>query len=86
MAKSKSTKSQSQTKPTSKAFGKWLRAIPQSSDRSVTLQPPLSLSQSQWAMLAVDAGRRGISLDQLLQGSLNTFVDMVQDDLVQRAA
>lgn len=79
------SKSSSQAKLTSNTFGKWLRSIPQGSDRKVVLQPPVSLTQSQWAMLAVDAGRRGISLDALLQGSINTFVDMVQDDLTKAA-
>jgi hypothetical protein len=76
----KSTTSHS-SKPVSTAFGKWLRSIPQNCDRKVTLQPPVSLTKSQWAMLAVDATRQGITLDQLLQGSINTFVGMVQEDL-----
>ena len=80
-AKAKATKTPTQSNVTSVVFGKWLRAIPQKSDRRVTLQPPISLSQSQWAMLAVDAARQGITLDELLQGSINTFVSMVQDDL-----
>lgn len=84
-APGKSTKSPSQSKLISGVFGKWLRSIPQSSDRTVTLQPPISLTQSQWAMLAVDAGRQGITLDELLQGSIDTFVGMVQDDLAKAA-
>ena len=84
-SKAKSTKSRTQSKPTSTGFGKWLRAIPTSYDQRVTLQPPVSLTQSQWAMLAVDAARQGVTLDQLLQGSINTFVGMVQDDLEKAA-
>jgi hypothetical protein len=45
----------------------------------------VSLTQAEWAMLAVDAGRQGITLDQLLQRSINTFVDMVHDDLTKAA-
>ena len=82
-SRAKSTKTQSQPKLTSSSFGKWLRTIPQNSDQRVTLQPPISLTQSEWAMLAVDASRQGISLDELLQGSINTFVGMVQDDLAK---
>jgi len=84
-AKAKSTKSQTTSKPTSAAFGQWLRAIPQNSDQGVTLQPPIKLSKSQWAMLAVDANRQGVTLDELLQSSIDTFVGMVQEDLVKAA-
>jgi len=81
----KSTKSQPQPKPTAAAFGKWLRSIPQHSDLKVTLQPPVSLTQTQWTMLAVEAARRGVTLDRLLQGSINTFAQMVEDDLARAA-
>jgi hypothetical protein len=84
-AQSKSTKSQSQPKVISGVFGKWLRSIPQSSNPTVTLQPPVSLTQTQWAMLAVEAARQGISLDDLLQNSIDTFVGMVQEDFVKAA-
>jgi hypothetical protein len=84
-AKGKSTKSQSQPKLISGVFGKWLRSIPQSSNRTVTLQPPISLTQTEWAMLAVEAARQGITLDHLLQNSIDTFVGMVQDDFVKAA-
>ena len=84
-AQSKSAKTQAPSKLISGVFGKWLRSIPQSSNRTVTLQPPVSLTQSQWAMLAVEAARQGISLDDLLQNSINTFVGMVQDDLARAA-
>ena len=70
---------------TSTTFGQWLRAIPQNSESRVTLQSPIRLSKSQWAMLAVDAARRGITLDELLQGSIDTFVGMVEDDLGKAA-
>lgn len=73
------------TQSTPAAFAKWLRSIPKGPDGTVTIQPAISLTPSQWAMLAVDAARRGISLDDLLQGSVNTFVDMVQDDLAKAA-
>ena len=84
-AQNKSSKTQAPSKLISGVFGKWLRSIPQSSNRTVTLQPPVSLTQSQWAMLAVEAARQGISLDDLLQNSINTFVGMVQDDLARAA-
>jgi hypothetical protein len=84
-AQSKSTKSQSQPKVISGVFGKWLRSIPQSSHRMVTLQPPVSLTQTEWTMLAVEAARQGISLDDLLQNSINTFVTMVQEDVAKAA-
>jgi hypothetical protein len=84
----KQTKSvKSQPRPTSTnatTFGKWLRSIPRS-DGKVTLQPPLRLTPSQWAILTVDAARRGISLDESLQRSVNTFVDMIQEDLPKAA-
>ena len=70
---------------TSAVFSKWLRSIPQGSDGKVTIQPPISLTQSQWAMLAVDAARQNITLNELLQSSVNTFVGMVQDDLAKAA-
>ena len=82
-AQSKSTKSQ--PKVISGVFGKWLRSIPQSSNRTVTLQPPVTLTQTDWTMLAVEAARQGISLDELLQNSINTFVAMVQDDVAKAA-
>ena len=66
-------------------FSKWLRSIPQGSDGKVTIQPPISLTQSQWAMLAVDAARQNITLNELLQSSVSTFVGMVQDDLAKAA-
>ena len=84
-AQNTSAKTQAPSKLISGVFGKWLRSIPQSSNRTVTLQPPVSLTQSQWAMLAVEAARQGISLDDLLQNSINTFVGMVQDDLARAA-
>jgi len=84
-AQSKSPKSQSQSKLVSGVFGKWLRSIPQNSDRTVTLQPPVSLTPTQWAMLAVEAARQGITLDNLLQNSIDTFVAMVQEDLAKAA-
>ena len=84
-AQSKSTKSQAQPKVISGVFGKWLRSIPQSSNLTVTLQPPVSLTQTQWAMLAVEAARQGITLDDLLQNSIDTFVGMVQDDIAKAA-
>lgn len=84
-AQNKTAKTQAPSKLISGVFGKWLRSIPQSSNRTVTLQPPISLTQSQWAMLAVEAARQGISLDDLLQNSINTFVGMVQDDLTRAA-
>ena len=83
--KAKSSKSQSQPKVISGVFGKWLRSIPQSSNRTVTLQPPISLTQTEWAMLAVEAARQGIGLDDLLQNSIDTFVGMVQEDLAKAA-
>jgi hypothetical protein len=83
-AQSKS-KSQSQTKLTSGGFGKWLRSIPQNSGQTVTLQPPVRLSQTQWAMLAVEASRQGITLDELVQSSIDTFVGMVEEDLAKAA-
>ena len=70
---------------TSAVFSKWLRSIPQGSDGKVTIQPPISLTQSQWAMLAVDAARQNITLNELLQSSVSTFVGMVQDDLAKAA-
>jgi hypothetical protein len=79
------SKSQSQPKVTSGVFGKWLRSIPKSSDRSVTLQPPVSLTQTQWALLAVEASRQGLGLDDLLQNSIDTFVGMVEEDLGKAA-
>ena len=81
----KSTKSQSQSKVISTAFGQWLRSIPQNSERRVTLHPPISLTRAEWAMLAVEAARQGITLDELLQGSIDTFVGMVQDDVAKAA-
>ena len=84
-SQTKSSKSSSQAKLSSNTFGKWLRSIPQGPDRKVVIQPPVSLTQAEWAMLAVDAGRQGITLDQLLQRSINTFVDMVHDDLTKAA-
>lgn len=82
----KSSKTQPHsTSSTSAPFAKWLRSIPQRSDGKVTIQLPISLSPSQWAMLAVDAARRGVTLDQSLQSSVNTFVDIVQDDLGKAA-
>jgi hypothetical protein len=84
-AKAKSTKSSSPSKVTSTTFGHWLRAIPQSSEPRVTLQPPIKLSKTQWTMLAVDATRQGITLDELLQNSIDTFVGMVQEDLGKAA-
>ena len=84
-AHAKSTKSQPQSKVTSTAFGQWLRAIPQNSEGRVTLNPPVSLTKAEWAMLAVDANRQGITLDELLQRSIDTFVGMVQDDLAKAA-
>jgi hypothetical protein len=79
------SKSQSQTKLTSGGFGKWLRSIPQNSGQTVTLQPPVRLSQTQWAMLAVEASRQGVTLDELVQSSIDTFVGMVEDDLAKAA-
>ena len=73
------------TSTSSTSFGKWLRSIPTSSDGTVTLQPPVRLTPSQWAILTVDAARRGITLDESLQRSINTFVDMVQEDLPKAA-
>ena len=70
---------------TSAVFSKWLRSIPQGSDGKVMIQPPISLTQSQWAMLAVDAARQNITLNELLQSSVSTFVGMVQDDLAKAA-
>jgi hypothetical protein len=84
-AQSKSTKSQPQSKVISGVFGKWLRSIPQSSNPTVTLQPPVSLTQTEWTMLAVEAARQGISLDDLLQNSINTFVAMIKDDFAKAA-
>jgi hypothetical protein len=85
----KQTKSvKNQPRPTSTGattFGKWLRSIPTRSDGKVTLQPPVRLTPSQWAILTVDAARRGISLDESLQRSINTFVDMIQEDLPKAA-
>jgi hypothetical protein len=81
----KSTQSTPQSTLTASTFAKWLRSIPPSSDGKVTIQPPISLSQSQWAMLAVDAARQKVTLDELLQSSINTFVAMVQDDLDKAA-
>lgn len=78
-------KAQTQSKLTSATFGKWVRSIPQNSDRRVTLQPPITLTKNQWTMLAVDASRQGISLDELLQSSINTFVGMVEDDVAKAA-
>jgi len=46
----------------------------------VKIQQPISLSQAQWAVLAVDAARQNLTLNELLQGSVNTFVGMVQED------
>jgi hypothetical protein len=84
----KQTKSaKSQSRPSSSGattFGKWLRSIPRS-DGKVTLQPPIQLTPSQWAILSVDAARRGISLDESLQRSINTFVDVIQEDLPKAA-
>jgi hypothetical protein len=86
-AQAKSTKSQSQSQSNlaSGVFGKWLRSIPKSSNRTVTLQPPVSLTQNQWAMLAVEAARQGIGLDDLLQNSIDTFVGMVEEDVAKAA-
>ena len=81
----KSVKSQKRSNSDSAQFSKWLRSIPQGSDGSVTNQPPISLTQSQWAMLAVDAARQNITLNELLQSSINTFVGMVQEDLPKAA-
>ena len=79
------SKSQSQTKLTTGGFGKWLRSIPQNSGQVVTLAPPVRLTQTQWALLAVEASRQGITLDELLQSSIDTFVGMVHDDLAKAA-
>ena len=70
---------------TSAGFAQWLRSIPQGSDGKVTIQPPISLTQSHWALLAVDAARQNMTLNDLLQGSINTFVGMVQEDLSKAA-
>jgi hypothetical protein len=86
--KTKSVKTQRRSTDatgTSAVFSKWLRSIPQGSDGAVTIQPPISLTQSQWAMLAVDAARQNITLNELLQSSINTFVGMVQEDLPKAA-
>lgn len=86
MKKQKSQKSQPQSTLTAAAFSKWLRSIPQSSpDGKVTIQPPITLTQAQWAMLAVDAARQKVTLDELVQSSINTFVAMVQEDLEKAA-
>lgn len=83
---SKSTKIRPQSTPTTAAaFAKWLRSIPQGPDEQVTIQPPISLTQSQWAMLAIDAARQKVTLNELLQGSVNTFAGMVQEDLIKAA-
>ena len=84
-SQSKSSKSQSQPKVTSGVFGKWLRSIPKTSDKTVTLQPPVRLTQNQWTMLAVEASRQGIGLDDLLQNSIDTFVGMVEEDVAKAA-
>jgi len=84
-SQAKSSKSQSPSKLISGVFGKWLRSIPQSSNPTVTLHPPVSMTQTQWAMLAVEAARQGITLDDLLQNSINTFVGMVEDDVAKAA-
>jgi hypothetical protein len=82
----KSTKIRPQTTPaTAASFAKWLRSIPQGPDEQVTIQPPIRLTQSQWAMLAIDASRQKITLNELLQGSVNTFAGMVQEDLIKAA-
>ncbi len=81
----KSVKTQSRSSSTAAVpFGKWLLSIPRS-DGKVTLQPPIELTPSQWAILTVDAARRGISLDESLQRSINTFVDIIQEDLPKAA-
>ena len=85
MKKQKSQKSKPQSTLTAAAFSQWLRSIPQSADGRVTIQPPITLTQTQWAMLAVDAARQKVTLDELVQSSINTFVAMVQEDLEKAA-
>jgi hypothetical protein len=77
----KTSKTQPQPSP---AFARWLRSIP-TGDGKVVIQPPISLTQTQWAMLAVDAARQKVSLNELIQGSVNNFVGMVQEDLTRAA-
>ena len=84
---SKSSKAEVAPTPTATAekFAKWLRAIPQGSDGKVTIQPPISLTPAQWAVLAVDAARQEVTLDDLIQGSVNSFVGLIQEDLGKAA-
>ena len=81
----KSVKTQRSTAAASAGFAQWLRSIPKGSDGKVTIQPPIKLTQSQWAILAVDAARQHMTLNELLQGSINTFVGMVHEDLGKAA-
>lgn len=64
------------------SFTKWVRQIPKgASNAMVTVQVPITLSERAWAILAVDASQRESSLNEHLQGSVDSFLEMVQDDL-----
>jgi hypothetical protein len=58
-----------------------VRQIKGASSTMVTIPVPITLSEKAWVVLAVDAAQRENSLDQHLQGAINSFLDLLQEDL-----
>jgi hypothetical protein len=76
------TKTTAKSPKTTETFGKWVRQIPRgASSTPVTLQVPITLSEKAWVILAVDAAQREITLNEHLQGTVDSYLELVQDDL-----
>jgi len=67
---------------TTETFTKWVHQIPKgASSAIVTVQVPVTLSEKAWVILAVDAAQREITLTEHLQNTIDSFLELVQDDL-----
>lgn len=83
------TRTAARSAKTTETFSKWVHQIPKgASSALVTLQVPVTLSEKAWVILAVDAAQREITLNEHLQGTIDSFLELVQEDLrlTERAA